>query len=153
MQVQSSVTKLEGEMRSETKSIRSSLEVTNVAVHGLSERVAKVETRVPTLPPARSASPVPRRYDPEETSPGGGLRIPPEEWKSALAQIDTLTEEREAEKKSAALAQERQATIAEYADSLEKEAKRKRHRMVKIIAALIPVLTALGGWVSHLLRL
>jgi hypothetical protein len=125
-----------------------------------------------SMPPVRSMSPLPRKYDfkPEETSPGGGLRIAREDWEQAQEQIDetasqvaALLAERDAARAAELKAQERQAAVQAYVLKQEQEAAKQaeeaevqrrkdaktRRQLLKIIAGLAaagPTIGAVVHW-------
>lgn len=116
----------------------------------VADRVDIHDSTLATLIRARSHStPMPRSYDPEETSPGGHLKVRPDEWLTIQDRIATIEKERDAERDKTIKAQERQAAIEEYARGLETKATKRTFRAVKIVAALTPLLLGLGAGAAH----
>jgi hypothetical protein len=174
-----SIDGLRKETRTEIQSIRHSQDVTNTAVNAVTERVKKLEV-LRSIPP-RSGSPMPRTYDlsnVEKTATGGLPTSEAEKLVKRLneleldqevigAELHSMVTERDEAKKLALvaqekehiaqdkerIAQERQGAIDLYARGLEKEAKRKRARLMKIGGALLPVALAIGGALAKLLHL
>lgn len=110
------------------------------------KRLTIVETRTPRIP-----SPTPRGYNPEETSPGGDLKVQRAEWESLQSDLHTLIKERNEANAAKATAARDQQIIVDYAKKLETDAATKRKRTRNTIVALIPVATALGGLINHFL--
>lgn len=161
-----------------------------IAIAAVNDRVAGIDSRVKIIEqirtvgmsaPPRRMSPMPKTYKPDETSPGGRVAFDKAEWEEMQEQqeevlsslqkheeeLASIQVERNAAKAAEAeakekerVAQDRQATIAEYAAGLEKkaaalaaEAKKKRARYIKLAIAIAPTLSALGAAAAHYFHL
>jgi hypothetical protein len=168
-EIMASIAGLRTETRTEVASLRAVQDTAALALSQVSDRVKKLEVVRNVSGAPRSMSPMPFRLD----LPKDG-KMPAEEANKLVDRVKeleplvqslnadlhvVLSERDEAKKKADAaavdsrVAQERQAAVQKYAMDLEKEAKKKRAKLLKIGGALLPVAISVGGWLAHVLHL
>jgi len=168
-EIMASIAGLRTETRTEVASLRAVQDTVALALSQVSDRVKKLEVVRNVSGAPRSMSPMPFRLD----LPKDG-KMPAEEANKLVDRVKeleplvqslnadlhvVLSERDEAKKKADAaavdsrVAQERQAAVQKYAMDLEKEAKKKRAKLLKIGGALLPVAISVGGWLAHVLHL
>jgi len=132
-------------VRDDVSALAARMTTNELAVDQLRQNVELI--RVPTVP--RKPSPLPQRYNPEETSPGGGLRVSKGEWDNIRALIDEHQEKLEAAEKAKREADLRREATEELLRAQEKIVIARRKRFIALSGILVPILIALGSAFEH----
>ena len=139
-----------GDLGSDLRSLSSTVNVHGMAIDALGRRVSKVEAGGLG---SRRPSPMPRAYNPEETSPGGGLRVAKDEWEA----IQALIAEHEEKIATAEREKHDEELKREAAERVivgqKKVAAAKRKNFLALSGVAVPVLIALGSVIAHFLHL